>query len=182
MNNAERFEHLTSLMPRLNGSDACVETIPDYCSRFRATFPNFPAEVVAQWFFEHNDALHQNSWLEYEVLEFELVRFPLELLLSDCFRCNPFVEQFCEHLANRVENPRIMRITDHFRATGTWPTPPIVLRNIDGEHSFPWGMPCGSPYHLLEGHHRFAALVTICAMEKVQRQHSVWLARLGKAN
>ena len=45
-------------------------------------------------------------------------------------------------------------------AAGTWPEPIMILRN-DSELCLPNGLPLGTPYHLVEGHHRLGFLVAM---------------------
>jgi len=39
--------------PILNPSGSLAETVEDYCVRIGSLLPNFPHQVLSQWFFDH---------------------------------------------------------------------------------------------------------------------------------
>ncbi|MBT3043512.1 MAG: hypothetical protein KME67_11675 [Candidatus Thiodiazotropha sp. (ex Codakia orbicularis)] len=163
------------LRPYMDDYDNITESQSDYCSRFREFYGQFPNDVIVQWFYDHPDSLSQNNWLNYNKLTFSLVRLPMDAVKEDCFRKNPFVEQYCHYFLDGKITPRIQRLARYIEENGSWPVPPVVLDNIESNLVFPWGVECSSPYQLLEGHHRFAALIALLDDAELLTEHEIWL-------
>jgi hypothetical protein len=173
-----KFQILEYLRPHTDNADLISESPNAYCIRFQKHYSQFPEEVILQWFYDHPDSLDQNEWLDYNHLSFELVKLPLETITSNCFIQNPFVEQYYKYFLSGKSTPRINRISGYIEDNGSWPVPPIVLDNFHSKHIFPWGLECSSPYHLLEGHHRFSALLALLKnARRLKENHDVWLCK-----
>lgn len=58
-------EEVDTLAVRVDDFEEPLESVVDYSARFRKALPHFPHEIIAQWFYEHRQAIYQNSWLRY---------------------------------------------------------------------------------------------------------------------
>lgn len=157
------------------------EGAEEYAARVGALLPNFPADVLIQWFHRHPNAIHRFSRLGLERLEFSEERwFGSEIPKAEAFE-NPgdyaMLQKGARHGGYKNE-----WLLEQMRVCGTWPCPPIFLANPKGGevYSLPYGdhtgrdsVRCRQPWHLLEGHHRLAylPLVTTGGI------HRVWVAR-----
>jgi hypothetical protein len=170
------YKQAEALEPYINDDEEPIESAEDYYRRFKTAHPNFPYEVVIQWFYEHRHSLLRNSWLGYSSLKFELATIATKELSLDCLYNNPFVAQYRNHFKSKNTSQRMTRISKYIEKNGTWPVPPIILSNPDGAISFPRGTECDSPYHILEGHHRTAVLTSYFKREVMAETHNIWLA------
>ena len=172
------YDEIERLAPCNDGSETLIEGMEAYAKRFQQTFPNFPSNVITQWFYEHRDAIHQNSWLPFDRLTFSLVEFTASDVFDLCFADNPFVDQYRTHFEEENTSQRMSRISEYIIENFTWPVPPIVMANPKANIESPWGMKCDSPFHLLEGHHRFAVLHAYKAKLKLKSIHKIWVAKV----
>ena len=168
---------LEDLRPHTDESrDNIIESTEDYCHRFQKIYPNFPIEVIKQLFYDHPDAIDDNKWLKYETLKFKLSEFSIKQILQNCFLKHDAIKQYCEYFVSGTRPPRITSLANYISVNKTWPIPPIVLQNINSEYLC---RNCLEPYHLLEGHHRFAALLALSESIELSAKHQVWICYKG---
>jgi hypothetical protein len=166
-------QQLRSLEPVRNDLDDPVEPPSIYARRVQSLLPNFPEQVITQWFYEHEGVIEQRAGLDYSSLQFEEVAFGERELQLPCLAEHETVVQYRNHFLGFNTSRRMQRLADYIQAHGTWPVAPIVLNNSDGQFVESWGFKYSVPYDLLEGHHRMAVLY---ALGKHKRgQHLVWL-------
>lgn len=170
-------EEVDALAVRVNDFEEPLESAVDYSARFRKTLPHFPHEIISQWFYEHRQAIYQNSWLPLSRFRFRLEEFSLAAVSQSAFSENPIIAQYRVHFENENTSRRMGRIAEFILNHGTWPCAPIALANPEGTFASPWGMRCDSPYHLLEGHHRFAVLLARTNANGVAPCHKIWVAQ-----
>ena len=170
-----KYSEIESLALYVDDLEEPLETEAEYCDRFKKMYQNFPDDVVTQWFFDHRQAIHQNSWLDYEKAKFQLKLFTSSELFNSSLYENPIVAQYSQHFENGNTSKRMERIASYVNKHGTWPRAPIILFNPDSKIVSPWGMRCDSPYHLLEGHHRFAVFYALTKKCEINKLHKVWL-------
>lgn len=168
-----------ALRLRTDDMDEPLESKEAYSSRLRSVFPNLPPEVIGQWFYEHSGSFETNRWLDYASVSVSLEQFSLSQIMQPCLSENPVVTQYSDHFQNNNSSRRMSRIAEYIDLHGTWPVPPILLANPKGEVLTPWGFRCDSPFHLLEGSHRFAVFYAFARVKKMSRLHEVWIITLG---
>ena len=145
--------YLRSLSPRKAGSGQFLESDSTYAERIRSRLPNFPAEVISQWFYEHPQAIERYCWLDFPNLHFEAGNVGADVLSLSCLKSNPTVTQYRDHFLGENQSRRMERLAQYIALHGTWPVPPIMLSNISGEFVWPRGTKCTAPYELIEGSH-----------------------------
>ena len=164
--------------PNLNDSDCYKESPEQYCSRMHVLLPNFPSEVLIQWFYRHWIHIDEYAWLEYKSLAFQKVLWTANEVISSGIKEKHTVQIDHQHYETGLRYSRQESIIAHFESTGTWPIPPIFLKNICAKISFPDGRQCTKPYHLIEGHHRAAIFWSYYDRSKVKSQHHVWMVNI----
>lgn len=170
-------EEAEVLAVRVDDLEQPVESQAEYVARFQKTLPNVPPDVISQWFYDHRQAIFQNSWLPLSQLRFHLAEVTLEEVTQPAFADNQIVAQYRSHFENENTSCRMGRIAEFVKSGGTWPMPPIALANPQDKIVSPWGMKCDSPYHLLEGHHRFAVLLAGSNASALLPIHKIWVAQ-----
>ncbi|POA61146.1 hypothetical protein [Pseudomonas sp. GW531-R1] len=161
------------LEPRLNELDDPIETSSDYARRVQELLPNFPEPVITQWFYDHHQCIGEHAWLDYPSLGFKLVKFGAEFLNLRCLRDHETVVQYRDYFLQGTDSARMNRLAAYIKEKGTWPVPPIIFDNVDGDFVSPWGLRYSKPYDLLEGHHRMAVLYALGKHK--QGTHQIWL-------
>ncbi len=157
------------------------EPFEAYSKRISPELPNFPPEVLKQWFYDHAQQTNEHSWLGYKNLKFSREIWSTEMVPVNKFGKDACVETYKRNFfSGRVKIPKTDRIADYFRRCGTWPVPPIFLENFEEGLKYPNGFPCGSPYHLIEGHNRMAQFLGFKEQGILKDQHSVWLVKKTK--
>lgn len=179
MNHELSYEEIESLALFVDEDESPIETVGEYIQRFQSTYPNFPDKVISQWFYDHRQCIHQNSWLPYGLLKFSLVELTNIEISLPCFSNNPFVDLYRTYCNDVNENQRIYKLSEFIRMNSTWPVAPIVLENMHSDIELPSGVKCDSPYHLLEGHHRFGVLQAYQSKIKLKPTHKVWIAQIS---
>ena len=155
-----------------------LESKTAYCNRVLSALPNFPPEVIQQWFFEHSDTLINNGWLNFRALQFQRYTLTTEQIDQPCFNENIFVARILRR-HELSDDERTIRLIDFVAKNGTWPVPPVILWHPDAIVNTDWGAVCATPFHLLEGHHRIATLLMCLRFPTTIREHHVWLARFA---
>ena len=167
--------------PRLTAHDEYAESRVQYCERMARLLPNFPAEVLTQWFYEHWADIDRYAWLEFQRLVFERTNWSTWQVLASGVKENQSVGIDQRHYETGVRGPRIERIVEFLESSGTWPVAPVFLENIAGDVAQPDVLRLTAPYHLLEGHHRVALLCVFATRNAVVARHEVWVASLAAA-
>ncbi|HZF11529.1 MAG TPA: hypothetical protein VFE33_22295 [Thermoanaerobaculia bacterium] len=177
MNPGLTFEQIEALTVRVNDHEEAVESPCGYAQRLQRLLPNFPRDVIVQWFFEHRLTILQDSWLPYRNLCFKKIELLNSELSRSDFSTDPLVEYYEERITAGNPDERLARIHQFFVQNKTWPVPPLVLYNPGNTVVAPQGMQCDSPYHLLEGRHRLAVLRTLRSAQ-LNESHTLWLATM----
>ena len=142
----------------------------------RDLLPNWPEEVLVEWFHRHKYHLEDYAFLKYERFSFERVTFQtndvpgLEAFLDPLFCQNPL------DITQRAEMGSWL--AQYMLKNGTWNTPIILPKNEQQELRSPAGKQLGSPYHLLEGHNRLCFLIGMRERETAIDKHDVWLVTI----
>jgi hypothetical protein len=153
----------------------------DYVKRLKKLLPNFPEDVLGQWFYDHSQQIKNWQWLDFHTVNvaamtWQTAEVPLRNIGRDKEK---WVSNYAEHYAHhQPPHPRFQRIVEHFSVCGTWPRPVIYLANPSGVLISPSGVPCGRPYHLVEGHHRIAVFAYFKHRGQLREAHQVWLVTL----
>lgn len=166
---------LKSIEPFRDDLGNPTESPSIYAARVQRLLPNFPEQVLAQWFQDHSGVIEAHSGLDYCSLRFQLASIgPTELQLP-CLAENPTVVQYRDYFLQGLYSDRMKRLSDFIEEHHTWPIPPLVFDNPDGRFVASWGLKYSRPYDLLEGHHRMAVLYALG--KHTQRSHQVWLVQ-----
>ena len=57
--------------PKRSSSDEYLETVEGYRERMQRILPNFPEDVISQWFYRHcRQDIDNYAWLNYPTLQF----------------------------------------------------------------------------------------------------------------
>ncbi len=174
------YDEIESLALFVDDNEEPTESPDSYAVRFQINYPNFPSDVIVQWFYDHRQAIHQYSWLPFGVMQFSLVELTNTEIFSPCFSANPIVDQYRAHFQRANTSRRMSRLSEYICENGTWPVPPIALANPEASIQSPWGMKCDAPFYLLEGHHRFAVLHAYKAEVFLNPTHKIWLAEISE--
>lgn len=166
-----------SLRPYLDHAEHPIESDADYAARIQNLLPQFPSDVLGQWFFDHwQQAAEWTQWLDYNVLEFSLQEWPTASIPLNDFGYEELLSGHLNRLTHGdLVTPRDERIIEYFVVHGTWPRPVIVLDSAQPMRARPPWMGSGR-YYLLEGHHRVAVFRFALANGwKLQATHKLWL-------
>jgi hypothetical protein len=147
----------------------------------RPLLPNFPAEVLSQWFFDHWSQIDDYAWLGFDRLRFDRREWTSEQIMQSGIQENDSIQIDHRHFEKGILAPRIERIACFFDANGTWPVPPIFLDNTDNDITRPDGWRLTTPYHLLEGSHRAAIFWTYHSRGALVSSHFLWVSTLEDA-
>ena len=143
--------------------------------------PNFPAEILEQWPYENGGVLETWSWLGLQGLGFRLETFPMTTVLKDV---RHWSQSGMEMEAAKLEESSSYRewgVIGYVKANGTWPRPPIALDNRKARIERPH-MGDDSPFILIEGMHRLAALTYFSAKSSVLPEHRLWVVHGWRPN
>lgn len=169
------IKELRSIEPIRDDLGEPTESAEEYASRVQRLLPNFPNQVISQWFQEHDGVIEQHASLNYRTLKFELTTLgPAELNLP-CLAEHATVVQYRDYFLKGVKTPRMTRLVQFIQEHHTWPVPPLIFDNPDGKFEIRAGFKYSIPYDLLEGHHRMAVLYAL--QKHNQGRHKVWLIK-----
>jgi len=166
-------------LPKLTPSERYAETAAEYCSRMATFLPNFPAEVITQWFYEHWGQIDEYAWLDYSTLKFTKEDWNSEKIMDSGIQKNRAVQIDHQHFEDHITHEGIERISRHFQSRGTWPVPPVFLENLAKNIKRPDGWVLTSPFYLLEGHHRCGLFWSFFGQNALRKTHYVWVARIN---
>src|SRR3989304_2895075 len=99
--------------PYLDDSNNSVESSEQYCDRIQKLLPNFPKEVLKQWFFEHWGQIDDYAWLEFSSLRFKQETWLTDMVLNSGIKNNPSVQIDLKHYKDGNHYPRQMSIVDY---------------------------------------------------------------------
>lgn len=151
------------------------ETWEAYHDRVSLLLPNFPIDVLEQWFYEHERAPQDNDFLDYPKLRFTQASFATEDVPGlDC-AFDDFLRIDVPRFDDLKTTPRIQRIHEYFIEHGTWPRPVIFLRNHEDNMVTPRGIKIASPFQLIEGHKRMTVFHAIKNSARLEDEHKVWI-------
>ena len=68
------------------------ETVEEYCRRMRPLLPNFPAEVLSQWFFDHWSQIDDYAWLGFDRLRFDRREWTSEQIMQSGIQENDSIQ------------------------------------------------------------------------------------------
>lgn len=170
---------LRQLQPARFGSPD-VEAIADYLSRVRSLLPNFPDSVIAQWLHRHyNDAVSDYGWLGLDALTFTRESWVVGRLKVDVTSFKNDLMDRIGHWTHHFQNADYAAgnwLIEAMKRSGTWPEPILVLQNDSG-YTMPNGLALGTPFHLVEGHHRLGFLWAMQAAGSLPptSTHDIWV-------
>jgi hypothetical protein len=135
-----------------------LEPFAEYLARAKEVLPNFPECVIEQWPYCH----FPNFKTDYAWLGFKGFRFTKETWSKKDIigrigsKEMEMIRDWGKDLLNTASvNRRTTFLGKHMLTQSTWPKPIIVLQN-GKKFTRPNGLPLAEPFHLLEGHKRFA--------------------------
>ncbi len=168
--------------PRLHNDGGPAESKKEYLNRIHPLLPNFPDEVLLQWFYDHHHAVGQYEGLDYPTLEFEKVTWQTEDVPSSAFgpdrKIKTIEQRRHDYFEENDGGPRMSELGDYFKCHGTWPVPPIFLQNLEGNFKDSTGYRYdGAPYHLIEGHRRLALFLGFKDSGKLTESHQVFVMK-----
>ncbi|WP_374539250.1 hypothetical protein [Chitinimonas taiwanensis] len=173
-------DQLLWLEPTLDDLGDLTESPSEYASRVQRLLPNFPEQVLIQWFLEHDGVIDEHAGLDYQNLRFKLAQFGPEELGLPCLAEHEIITQYRDHFLRGVHSPQMNRLANYMRVNRTWPVPPLIFDNPDGRFVASWGLKYSRPFDLLEGHHRMALLYAFGL--HTEGSHSVWLVQKDPAH
>lgn len=150
--------------------------------------PHFPDEVVETWLFEHNGQIDEFCEWPLESLRWSMIEIKTnELPFKDNgrdYQVSKNLEQLgdtrYQHDMKKHDWP-MERIRAFIEQNGTWPRPILLFNNSDTSIKTYQGYPCGTPYHLMEGHKRLATLFYYMSKYELLENHKVWLSEVNGA-
>lgn len=155
------------------------ENVEEYVARISPVF-NVPLEVAEQWLYTHYENEHvvaNYAWIDYRKVGFECVDLPGSVISQ-----LNVIEAFSAFVRER-SSPRgydelscLKEDVDHWRAHGTWRTPPVVL-DVRSLGSIPAYTDIRGPYQLVEGHTRLGNFFALGHAQRPSATHRVYLVR-----
>jgi hypothetical protein len=164
-------------LPYLGRNEWREETVEEYVRRMQSTIlPHWPEEPLREWLYRHYNDLETYEFLGYQSLRFERQTWELDDIPGREAFADP---RFCDDFSRDIEARSQGRdwLAQYMLEHGTWPTPILLLRNLDGALTYPGGEQLNQPYHLLEGHRRLSFLNSLRRSRQALPKHNVWLVR-----
>lgn len=157
-----------------------TETGEQYAKRIHSeVLPNFPEEVLIEWFHWQPRVIEDYAFLNFEKMKFERQVWKVEDLPGrEAFRSETDFDHLSSVFEQRLRDKNWL--ADNMNRHGTWPTPIILLDNRSGELKFPEGDKLKKPYHLLEGHTRRSFLSVLQADARALEEHEVFVVSFDK--
>lgn len=165
-------------LPYLGRNERLEETAEEYARRMQSTvLPHWPEEPLREWLHRHFNHLETYAFLGYENLRFDRQTWGLNSIPGrEAFRDPRFCDDFSRTFEARVQKGGDW-LAEYMSEHRTWPTPVLLLENLDGNLTYPHGGKLNRPYHLLEGHRRLSFLTALRQSGRALPQHDVWLVR-----
>jgi len=167
-------------LPKRSSSDEYLETIDEYCKRMKDMLPNFPDEVLSQWFYKHHRLdIDDYAWIDYSTLQFKKEEWGSEKIFSSGIKDNERVQINKKQFEMGDKTLRKDEIENYFTQHHTWPIAPILLHNPNDDMSLPNGYKCTSPYHPIDGNHRLGVFISLFENSLIDKEktHFVWIAK-----
>ena len=164
--------------PKRSSSDEYLENAKEYCKRMKIILPNFPAEVLSQWFYRHPKlAINDYAWLDYTTIKFFKKEWSSDLILSSGIANNKSVQIDKRNFEKNIKNSFTESIEAYFLKYNTWPIAPILLYNPDGNLCSPYGYKYSSPYHPVDGYHRLGIFLSLFKKSLIDKNktHFLWI-------
>lgn len=146
----------------------------EFCETAKKVLPNFPEDVLSQWPYENYPFFldFANQGMKYDEFTFKKESWNLGRILEIQDPSKYFENGIGHFIIDNVFETDLSRYMREYR---TWPRPIIVFDTIrsktDGTYPFE------KPYHLLEGHMRFALLKHMIQVKwDIPNIHIVWVA------
>ncbi|MBA1250204.1 MULTISPECIES: hypothetical protein [Pseudomonas] len=174
---ASNEPNVDEFQPRLDRYDQYLESPESYFKRIQHLIPGLDCDVVDQWLYEHWQQHEQFRWLNFKQIYSTRETWTLTEILESGLQDHPVIQQYKDFYANGGYSPRLRRIATFFELNRTWPKAPIILENLSGKLTLPNYMALERPFHLLEGHHRFAVFSTYAERGQLAPNHDVWIIR-----
>ncbi len=176
--------------PKNHGVDGTTESCEEYVTRLQSIFPHLPYEFLMQWFWGHPRSVENHLWLDFGSLTVSKQLLETSAVIDAKFEALDRVAKGRHDYYERgIRSEKTQLLHRHFAAHGTWPVPPILLRNQSGNVSSPDGAPCGIPLHLIEGANRMAHFLEFHARGISRDFHEVfvievdpWVQRVRQAS
>ena len=92
--------------PKLNANDEYEETADQYCSRIKASLPNFPPDVLVQWFYRHWLYIDDYAWLGFNLLSFNKESWSDEKVINSGIKEKYTVQTDRNHYESGHRYPR----------------------------------------------------------------------------
>ena len=171
-------------IPRYRVSPRRGESKETFDARVRVSvFPNFPVGMAGDWFYSHTTGGWQHA-VDYQLWRREIVELTVlreNLPLADC------QDQLAGNIRlymkdEQRRSDRLLDVYNYLLTHGTWPVPPTfadltspLIFPLHCYNAFKQG---GSPWRLLEGHHRVGCFWF--AKESgipLKEEHRIWMVR-----
>ncbi|MCD4782180.1 MAG: hypothetical protein K8S27_16770 [Candidatus Omnitrophica bacterium] len=166
--------------PKRSSTDEYLENEKEYCEKMKKILPNFPEEVLLQWFYRHcRQDIDDYAWLDYPTLQFEKEKWNSGKISLSGIQKNEKVQINKAHFESGIKAKHTDDIKKHFEEQFTWPIAPILLYNPDNNMSLLNGYRLTSPYHPLDGNHRLGIFISFFENSIIskERMHFVWIAK-----
>lgn len=155
------------------------EPFAEYLARAKEVLPNFPECVIEQWPYRHFTNFRVDySWLGFKGFRFEKETWSKKDIIGRIGSNEMEMLQYWgEDLLNVTSvNRRTVFLGNYMLTQSTWPRPIIVLRNSK-KFTRPNGLALAEPFHLLEGHMRFAYMRALIRAHAVNigKCHELWV-------
>jgi hypothetical protein len=173
-----RLEYKTDVfefLPYEDRNREIIESPHDYADRVHSTtLPNFPKEVLIEWFHRHPNVIEEYASLNFPALRFNLEDWPLKNIpgpeaFASKKSCAALAKSFKQRLLDGDWLATYMNQHD------TWNTPILLLDNRNGDFPSVAGGPGRQPFHLLEGHTRLSFLIALRELGRASKRHKVYL-------
>lgn len=166
-------------LPRVNSRGRRIESADHYLERARDLLPNFPPDVLRQRFYDHWSDIDRFAWLNFVSLSFMREKWTTDRLLSCGAERHQNVLIYQRDFESGTPSLRSRRIARYMSEHGTWPIAPLLIENLAGKLAYPHGTKLQTPFHPIEGQHRFAVFLSFAKKGLVCAEHEIWRISLG---
>lgn len=105
--------------PKVNNIGEYLESVDEYFLRMRSVLPNFPKEVLIQWFYEHWNDIDNFAWLNFEKLNFECARWSASEILSSGTADHEVIKTYQLNYEKVTCSVRMKSLSSFFNCYGT---------------------------------------------------------------
>lgn len=156
------------------------EMFDDYFKRIHKLLPSWPEEIIKEWLFRENSCIEKYFFLGFDRFEFDLVEWENEEILS---KVESSAMKSVDNMgAQFFEHPTETYLKKYIKVNKTWPSPIIILENINEIKKNSWNE-IRNPFHLLEGHLRLGYIRFLIKNhpEKLNKKHLLYIAKIKRA-